>query len=89
MSNVKAFIRCAVSQKFMYHLRNQIPNKEINIVHYTLMHKEIRYLIQSLYNHSLIITYNSQMLLSGEDGLIVIKPSGSGPVLASPCFLLN
>lgn len=88
MSNVKAFSRGVVSQKFMYHLRNQIPNKEINIVHYTLKHKEIRYFIQNLYNHSLfIIMCNSQTLLSGDDGLIVIL--GPGPVLASPCFLLN
>jgi len=40
MSNLKAFIRCGTSQELMYHLRNQIPNKEINTVHYTVMHKE-------------------------------------------------
>lgn len=66
----------------MHHPRNQIPNKEINIAYYTLIHKEIRHFIQNLYNHSLfIIMYNSQTLLSGDGGLILILESG--PVLAS------
>lgn len=71
----------------MYHLRNQIPDKDINIECYILMHKEIRYFIQNLYNHSLfIIMCNSQTLLSGDGGLIVILVSGL--VLVFP-FLLN
>lgn len=67
MSNLKAFIRCDESQEFMYHPRNQIPNKEINTKRNQIFHTK------AFHNQSpFIIMGNLQTLLPKDGSLIVM-----------------
>lgn len=66
MSNLKAFIRCDESQEFMYHLRNQIPNKEMNTKRNQIFHTK------AFHNHPFIIMGNLQTLLPKDGSLIVM-----------------
>lgn len=61
MSNLKAFIKRDASQELMYHLRNQIPNKEINTVHYTIMQREVRYFVQKLSTTKVLLSSHAMM----------------------------